>query len=117
MNSRNIGAYYETLARRYLERAGLTFIDANVILQHGELDLIMRERDILVFVEVRYRQNANFGDALTSITISKRQKLLRTAALWLLKRGQSLDSINCRFDIVAITGCQLQWLPNAFSHD
>ncbi len=117
ISSRQTGAHYETKARQHLENEGLTFIAANVTLHKGEIDLIMHDRETLVFVEVRYRRNANFGDAATSITSRKRQKLRHTAESWLAMQGKSLDNTLCRFDVLAITGNQLQWLPNAFGAD
>ncbi|WP_411570496.1 YraN family protein [Pectobacterium cacticida] len=115
MNRRAAGAVYEQQARRYLERAGLTFTAANVTLRGGEIDLIMRDRQVWVFVEVRYRRNAYFGDAAASVTLRKQQRLLHAAAIWLAQRGASFDTVDCRFDVLAITGEQYNWLPNAFT--
>ena len=108
------GARYERIARRHLERAGLAFVAANVRYRVGELDLIMRDGRQWVFVEVRYRRDARCGGAAVSVTWRKQQKLLRSAALWLAARNASFDTVDCRFDIVAITGQQLTWLPDAF---
>lgn len=108
------GARYELLACRHLEQAGLVFVAANVRYRVGELDLIMRDGRQWVFVEVRYRRDARFGGAAVSVTWRKQQKLLRSAALWLAARNASFDTVDCRFDVVAITGQQLTWLPDAF---
>lgn len=75
----------------------------------------MRDKQVWVFVEVRYRRNALFGGAATSVTRSKQLKLLQAAATWLHSRKQSFDTADCRFDVVAITGEQVEWLPNAFT--
>lgn len=109
-----VGARYEAIARRHLERSGLLFIASNIKFRSGELDLIMLDGDIWVFVEVRYRRNSSFGCATDSITWYKRQRLLSAAAHWLNQHGMCIDTANCRFDVLAITGNQLQWLPNAF---
>ncbi|MBP2168415.1 putative endonuclease [Erwinia toletana] len=109
------GAGYELIARRYLEQAGLRFEAANVRFRGGELDLIMRDQQQWVFVEVRYRRDARFGGAAASVTRHKQQKLLRAAAIWLAMRNASFDTVDCRFDVVAITGDQLEWLPDAFN--
>lgn len=109
------GANRERQARRLLENAGLRFVAANVRYRSGEIDLIMLDRQVWVFVEVRYRRSDSFGGAAASITRSKQQKLLRAAALWLHIRGQSFETADCRFDVVAITGEQVEWLPNAFT--
>lgn len=109
------GAVSERQARHLLQTAGLRFVAANVRYRAGEIDLIMRDKQVWVFVEVRYRRNDRFGGAAASITRSKQQKLLRAAALWLHSRGQSFDTADCRFDVVAITGEQVEWLPDAFT--
>ncbi|WP_171853163.1 YraN family protein [Dickeya dadantii] len=114
MNRRITGGRYEQLARRHLERAGLIFVAANVTVRGGELDLIMRDGRTWVFVEVRYRRNGDFGGAAASITRQKRLSLLHAAAVWLARQGASLDSTDCRFDVLAVTGSQVEWLPNAF---
>lgn len=115
VTAHGIGAEHERQARRYLEQAGLRFHAANVRLRGGEIDLIMREGSTWVFVEVRYRKTAHYGGAAASIDGRKRQRLLRCAARWLATQNQSLDTADCRFDVLAITGSQLQWLPNAFA--
>ncbi|WP_395755952.1 YraN family protein [Edwardsiella ictaluri] len=114
VTAHQIGAYHEQRARRYLERAGLRFYAANVRLRGGEIDLIMRDGATWVFVEVRYRKTACYDDAAASIDSRKRQRLQRCAAHWLAVRNQSIETADCRFDVLAITGSQLQWLPNAF---
>lgn len=112
---RQIGAQYELLARRYLERAGLRFHAANISLRGGELDLIMRDGNTWVFIEVRYRANDKYGDAAATIHHRKRQRLLHSAACWLAQRDGSLYDTDCRFDVLAITGKHIQWLPNAIT--
>lgn len=112
---RQVGANYETLARRYLERAGLVFIAANATCRGGELDIVMRDKQTWVFVEVRYRRNASFGGAAASVTYPKQQRLLRAAAFWLAQHNASFDTSSCRFDVLAITGNQIEWLPDAFN--
>ncbi|PWC13038.1 YraN family protein [Brenneria corticis] len=115
LNRRATGADYERQARRYLEGAGLTFAAANVTLRGGELDLIMRDGQTWVFVEVRYRRNADFGGAAASVTRQKQRRLLHAAAVWLAQRGASFDTVDCRFDVLAITGDRFTWIPNAFN--
>ncbi|MDN0124908.1 YraN family protein [Yersinia aleksiciae] len=117
MSQRDTGAHYELQARRHLERAGLIFQAANVTYQSGEIDLIMRDGPTWVFVEVRFRRNALFGGAAASVTYRKQQRLLRAAAIWLTQRGGCFATTPCRFDVFAITGSQLEWLPNAFNAD
>ena len=105
----------------YLKSQGLKLIDRNFNSRFGEIDIIMLDKKILVFVEVRYRKNNNFGGALASITPSKQNKLRRTAELYLQKNTQHE---NARFDVVSMsknaqtnTNNQqytFDWIPNAF---
>lgn len=109
------GTHYEAQARRWLERKGLRFIAANVRERGGEIDLIMTHGAIVVFVEVRYRASNRFGGAAASVTPAKQQKLLRAAALWLARQNGSFDTVDCRFDVLAFTGNEVEWLVNAFT--
>ncbi len=115
LSKRAVGTNYEAIARRYLERAGLIYVAANVILRSGEIDLIMRFQKTWVFVEVRFRRNDYFGSAAASITPVKKRRLLQTAAVWLAQQGESFETSSCRFDVFAITGHQFEWFPNAFN--
>lgn len=104
-------------ARRWLEGKGLHFIAANVRGRGGEIDLIMKDGEVIVFVEVRYRQSSRFGGAAASVTLAKQHKLLQTAHLWLARHNGSFDTVDCRFDVVAFTGNAIEWLKNAFGED
>ena len=81
----------------------------------GELDLIMRDGEQLVFVEVRSRRHARYGTPAESVTRTKQQRLLRTAALYLQRQRPDLP---CRFDVVAILESggepQVEWIRDAF---
>lgn len=107
------GAVYEQKARVFLENQGLKFIAQNQTFPCGELDLIMQQGATWVFVEVRQRKNAQFGSAVESINFRKQQKWLRAANLWLSQRSQSLDTADCRFDVVAFEGNdEPVWIQN-----
>lgn len=114
---RSTGADYEQRAGAELERAGLKTLARNYTTRHGELDLVMLDRDTVVFVEVRYRVRAGHGDALASITRGKQDKLIRTAQLWLAAHPQHAQR-PCRFDVVGYDGSNdgthMQWLRGAF---
>ncbi len=111
------GTRYEQQARRYLEREGMRFVAANVHVRGGEIDLIMQQLQVIVFVEVRFRRNDKFGGAAASVTRSKQLRLLHAAQVWLSGRGQSFDTVDCRFDVLAFTGNEIAWLTNAFAAD
>ncbi len=114
-NSLLIGKIMEQQARQYLIAAGLVFIANNYYCRCGEIDLIMRDSDCWVFVEVRFRRTIKFGSAAESIGRIKQQKLIRTASFWLAKHQLSLFTTHCRFDVIAINDDQILWLKNAFS--
>jgi putative endonuclease len=103
----------EALARRYLEGQGLRHVAHNVRCRHGEIDLVMRDADTLIFVEVRYRRSERFGGAAASVDRRKQQHLLAAAGYYLQRQPTDLP---CRFDVVAIgAGDRMQWIRNAFS--
>lgn len=117
-STRAKGAWYELEARRFLELQGLQFVESNYNIRGGELDLILRQGETLVFVEVRYRQSKQYGGAAASISASKLAKLRRTALHYLQNKGLHPDRTVCRFDVVAINGndpdIEIDWLKNAF---
>jgi putative endonuclease len=114
---RAAGAAFERRACAELERAGLKLLARNYTTRHGELDLVMRDGDTVVFVEVRYRVRAGHGDALASVTRGKQDKLIRTAQLWLAAHPRHAQR-PCRFDVVSYDGpaedARMQWLRGAF---
>lgn len=118
----------EAFARRYLERAGLLFVAANVRFRDGELDLVMRDPRMgrvgagtLVFVEVRRRTRDSHGGAAASITREKRRRIVAAASHYLVGRGMRVLP-TCRFDVVTLEGDPLQglridWIRDAFRED
>ncbi len=114
---RRIGDTFERRAGRYLQRAGLAPVARNFSTRFGELDLVMRDGDTLVFVEVRYRRNTRFGGAAASVTTRKRERLIRAANGFLAAHPQYADA-DCRFDVVTFEGDDdaacCQWQQAAF---
>ncbi|HEM6681899.1 YraN family protein [Citrobacter koseri] len=115
LTSKQTGDVWEAAARRWLESKGLRFVAANVRERGGEIDLIMRDGKTTVFVEVCYRRSAQFGGAAASVTWSKQHKLLQTARLWLARHNGSFDTVDCRFDVLAFTGNDVEWFKDAFN--
>ncbi len=116
---RRIGEHLETVALHFLQRQGLTLLTRNFHCKVGEIDLVMRQQNTLVFVEVRYRRSARYGHPVETVDARKQRKLIRTAHVFLM-RHVSLQEMSCRFDIVGIMPSEepgrfaLQWLDNAF---
>ncbi len=113
MKTRLLGASAERQALKFLRRQGLRHIASNFRSRFGEIDLIMRDGQTIVFVEVRYRQSSRYGGAAASVDYRKRQKLIRTALGWL--QAHDPDAVS-RFDVVAIGADQrIHWIPRAFT--
>lgn len=100
----------EDSALDYLMRNGMTLVERNFRCRGGEIDLIMGQHDVLVFVEVRRRADNRHGGAAASVTASKQARLIFAAQVY-LQRYRSPPA--CRFDVVAIDGTALTWLKNA----
>ncbi len=97
------GRSAETLAQRFLTQQGLTYRDKNFRCKLGEIDLIVEDRDCLVFVEVRYRKQNSFGSPAATVTQRKQAKLVRTALFFLNHtEGFSPHRTRFRFDVVQI---------------
>ena len=119
-DTRARGAQVEAAARVYLIAAGLQPLAANAQSRHGEVDLVMRDGDSVVFVEVRYRRNAAFGDGFASVDAGKRRRLVLAARQFLAAHRDCRDA-PCRFDVIDASGDpaspSLQWLRDAFRAD
>ena len=105
------GRKAEELAAVFLQAKGLTIIEKNFRAKVGEIDIVAKDKDEIIFVEVRARASREFGGAAASVGGAKRRKLIRAASLWLQVRGW--DGA-CRFDVVAVDAGKLEHLPGAF---
>jgi putative endonuclease len=111
-----LGKYTESLACKHLQDHGLSHRESNYRCKLGEIDLIMQDGQTLVFVEVRYRESAAYGNAAESVNRFKQQKLLRCANHYLSVNHQHRSP--CRFDVVSLNGplnqLVVDWIPAAF---
>jgi putative endonuclease len=98
---RKTGAAAETAAAAFLERAGLRVVERNVRFPHGEIDLVCRDGDVLVFVEVKCRQTRWGDDPAAAVSGLKQWRLTRLARHYL--KWRRLGEPRCRFDVVAVT--------------
>lgn len=96
------GADAEQLGQEFLIAKGLRFVAKNFRTRRGEIDLIMLDNKVLVFVEVRFRSSANFGSAEESITAQKCQRLTAAAQAYMQREGLT-DKVSARFDALAIS--------------
>jgi putative endonuclease len=113
LNQNNKGIAAEAAAAGFLTRQGLVLLQQNYSCRFGEIDLIMRDGQSLVFVEVRLRSNLKFTSAADSIHPHKQQKLIRAAQHYLQNLSASSP---CRFDVVLFDNDSYEspnWIRNA----
>jgi putative endonuclease len=111
------GGHFELLGLKWLQTRGLQLVQRNYRCKLGEIDLVMRDCDVLVFVEVRFRSLSSQVAACETVDYRKQRKLLRTARHFLLSNRQLAES-PCRFDVLGISSThnqpQYDWIRNAF---
>ena len=94
---RAIGDQWELTALRYLQEKWYEIIDTNYTIQWGEIDIIAREGDTTIFIEVRYRHDESHGHPLDTFTYPKRRAMKRTIMYYLMKHSLSEESIRVDF--------------------
>ena len=104
--SRSLGNDGETLAERHLRGLGYQILGRQVRLARGEIDLIAREGETIVFIEVKTRRSNRHGSPVEAVTPTKQQQLSRLALMW-LKQHQSLHR-SARFDVIGVL-----WPPDS----
>ena len=111
------GKQFERLAGQHLQQRGLSLLATNYHTRFGEIDIIARDGDCLVFVEVRFRADVSHGSPVATVTPAKQEKIRRTALNFLQKHGLT-NKMPSRFDVVGITGSlkvpSFRWIKNAF---
>ena len=110
----NAGDRAEQIAAAYLQDQGLAVIESRYRCRWGEIDLILRDRDTLVFAEVRLRSSKIFGGAAYSVDRRKQAKIIATARHYLAATKEAA----CRFDVVLLERIdppRIEWIRDAFS--
>lgn len=114
-NNRQLGTEKESLAADYLVRRGARILERNYRCRQGEIDLIFRHGEYLVFGEVKYRKSQTAGMALEAVGLAKQKRICRVADYYRAVHGLG-DGTNVRYDVIAIQGERVSWIPNAFPH-
>ncbi len=113
---KHFGNWGESIAARYLEEKGFTILERNYRAERGEIDLICREGNTIVFVEVKARRSDRYGPPEESITRSKQRQLYKVAQAY-IQAHPELET-DFRFDVIAIDGTpqhhEIRHYPNAF---
>ena len=112
-NKRKIGTEYEQIASDYLKMKGFEIVENNFYSRHCEIDIIAKDKEVIVFVEVKYRRDDHKGSPLEAINYRKKNNIIRAAKYYLHKNyyGQEVTS---RFDVVSIEGDEISLIKDAF---
>ena len=108
MNRRRVGADKECLAAAFLESRGVSILERNYRSRSGEIDLVGRDGEYLVFIEVKYRAGVRMGHP-------EQKQICRVADYYRLVRQLPVQTA-IRYDVVAIEGEEIRWVKNAFPH-
>ncbi len=112
-----LGKSGEETAAKYLKRCGLKLIQKNYSCKHGEIDLIVKDGECLVFVEVKTRSQQAFGSPASSVNFRKQLQICKTAHHYMVEHG--IDDVDARFDVVSVLVIKgqktyVEHIPDAF---
>lgn len=113
MNTRSLGTKMESEAKAYLIRNGYEIIANNFRCNLGEIDLIAKDKEYLVFIEVKYRSSTKNGLPHESVDHRKIRRIVNTARFYMLQHGYP-EFTPCRFDVVVFLEEQIELIQNAF---
>ena len=113
MNRRRLGASYEEAAARYLIYQKVRILERNYRTSRGEIDIIAQDEELLIFVEVKYRRNADYGYPWEAVSFAKQKKICQAARQYCSARKLSSQ---VRYDVISICGQEIEWYKNAFDH-
>ncbi len=99
-NKRSTGTKGEDIACEFLKNLGCDIVDRNYHYGHGEIDIIAKDKEEFVFVEVKYRKSLEYGSPETAVTKSKQKQIRKVAEAYIYENG--IKDTSCRIDVVAI---------------
>lgn len=111
-NNRRTGAVYELAAGYYLEQQGYEILEYNYRCSRGEIDVIAKDGEFLVFCEVKYRRTGEKGSPLEAVDRRKQRTIYQCAEYYMIRNH--LKEIPCRFDVIGVEGNQITLIKNAF---
>jgi len=115
MNKRKLGSEKEAEACRHLKDAGYTILERNFYCRAGEIDIIAKDKEVLCFIEVKYRGTMSQGGAAAAVTPAKQRAVSKAALFYLMKHNMSTD-VAMRFDVVSVDGDDYRIIKNAFEY-
>lgn len=107
-----LGKDAENQAKQFLLSQGLSFVTGNYKSRFGEIDLIMKDKTEVVFVEVRMRKSTLYGSAAETVDSTKLQKIIKTGEHYIQKHYPRRNLPNARMDLIAINSGELEWIKN-----
>lgn len=113
LNRRKIGEYYEQLTIDFLKSHGYEILCNNYYNPFGEIDIIAKDGQFLVFIEVKFRDGDLMGSAEEAVDFRKQNRMIKGAKHYMLTNRFSFDS-PCRFDVVAINKNKIRLIRDAF---
>ncbi|MDR1765194.1 MAG: YraN family protein [Lachnospiraceae bacterium] len=113
MNKRRVGGEKEEWAARYLFSLGYDVLESNFFGRHGEIDIVAKDGQTMVFVEVKFRSYERMGYPQESVDFRKQSRVRAAARQYLYSHGYAPDQ-PCRFDVIAILGQRMQHIKDAF---
>ncbi len=114
--NKDIGNNGENIAAKFLEDKGFTVLSRNFrFKRYGEIDIIAVNKDLLIFVEVKTRNNKSYGGALYSIN-NRKKKTIRLTAKYFLSVNKIYGNceLTCRFDMIALINNRIEWIQDIF---
>lgn len=114
VNRSQQGRSYEKQVADFLYNKGYTILETNFHCKMGEVDIIAKDNECLVFVEVKYRANSNSGDPAEAVGLSKQKKISRVCDYYLMTHTNR--EVSVRFDVVAVLGENIKHYINAFEY-
>ena len=115
MNTRLWGGLAEAEACRYIKTLGMLPLCKNYKRFTGEIDIVAKDKDAFVFIEVKSRNTFSKGSPAEAVTKQKQKRIIQTALMYL--KENHLYGAKMRFDVIAITGEDIKYIPSAFTAD
>jgi putative endonuclease len=113
LSTRAVGAWAERVACVFLESQGYEIVKRNFYTRFGEIDIIAKDENYLVFIEVKYRKSKEYGFPSQAVTYKKQQRIRRSCEFYLIRYGIK-EETPIRFDVVEIIGKKIRVIKNAF---
>ena len=113
-NKRKTGALYEQKAGAYLKEKGYEVLEYNYRCKQGEIDIVAKDGEYLVFCEVKFRSGTGTGHPQEAVDYKKQRTLSRCALFYIVEKG--LTYMPCRFDVIGVSVHKFELIKNAFDY-